>query len=186
MGGYQLPSAQKNEVNVGYYCLLDKMFMCKQNWLAYLRLFILCWKAEEHWEGDQVFFDLVHSCKEPFVWRGVLTGKLTFRPFQKAILVSKEFSFIYSFYLLAVAFSRTRLGGWKSTSWKASRNLVLFYGFFPIPTPRFFPWCYMCCQYWWLHRHFWIGHLTLLGTIHMCSPGRHFSVVGSKPTSSWS
>lgn len=67
-------------------------------------------------------------------------GELSSRPFQKAIvLVSKEFSFIYSSHPLTVAFSKTRLGERKSTSWAASRNLVLFCGFFPPPILSFFP-----------------------------------------------
>jgi len=110
--------------------------MWKQNWLASLGLLVSCWKAEEHWEGEHLF-NLVHSCKETF-FRFI--GELTCSPFQKAILpVSKEFSFIYSSHPRTVAIPKTRLGERKSTSWTASRNLVLFCGFLPPPTPPFSP-----------------------------------------------
>lgn len=65
------------------------MFMSKQKWLAYVGLFILCWKAEEHWKGEQVSFQ-PSSLMNRHIFRFI--GGLAFSTFQKAILlVSKEF-----------------------------------------------------------------------------------------------
>lgn len=104
------------------------MFMSKQKWLAYLGLFILCWKAEEHWKGEQVSF-------QP---NSIMNRCIFFQCFPKSYSPCIQGVLFIPPTPPSVAFSKTRLGERKSTSWALSRNLVLFCGFFPPPTPPFF------------------------------------------------
>lgn len=137
MGVYQLPSAQKNKVKCRLLLLAGQNVHVQTELTCLVGALYLMLKSWGTLRRRASVFSTCFTLAETFFQS---MGELTFSPFQKAVLpVSKAFSFIYSSHPLTVAFSKTRLGERKSTSWTASRNLVLFCGFFPPPTPPLFP-----------------------------------------------